>query len=469
MMVFLRWSPLLTCLRGRAAAPGLAWSLALSAICWPALAQTSGALQAANPDTAAPAVPLVLPPTGSAAPQERPADLARAKEIWQRANERVAEFPRGHVDLLRWEAKNPGEAPPATSGKAGPAPLDLAQALRLSLRHRPDLFTHADMNSLETGAVQVAYVKHVREVQRAWVDAVAARQRWRQMSELWDATRTGSELGRRMVVAGNWSQAKLMREQLTQASAWQTSVDAQGAALVAQERLAQLLGLWDADSASQLGERLPASLPAVPARPTPGAGVSETTLESAVLRSHPLLALQRTEAERDLAAVSPGRRKVWNEAVDASLAALLDPEATPTPPHMGNLSLLRDHSLERAIEAESALLRAASERRSMARQAWANLQARHASAVHAQAVVAQLQSALEQETVLRYNGMLQSSWDLLASARERMQSLDAASQARRDFWLAQADMQALLGGADYAGPDTSSNAGAGAAKAPAGH
>lgn len=469
MMVFRRLSPPSTCLRGRIATPALAWSLALSAVCSPALAQMAGALQAANPDTAAPAVPLVLPPTGSAAPQERPADLARAKEIWQRANERVAEFPRGHVDLLRWEAKNPGEAPPATSGKAGPAPLDLAQALRLSLRHRPDLFTRADMNALDTGAVQVAYAKHVREVQRAWVDAVAARQRWRQMSELWDATRTGSELGRRMVVAGNWSQAKLMREQLTQASAWQTSVDAQGAAMVAQERLAQLLGLWDADSASQLGERLPASLPAVPPRPTPGAGVSETTLESTVLRSHPLLALQRTEAERDLAAANPGRRKAWNDVVDTSLAALPDPGTSSTPPHIGNLSLLRDHPLERAIEAESALLRAASERRSMARQAWAALQARHASAVHAQNVVAQLQSALEQETLLRYNGMLQSSWDLLASARERMQSLDAASQARRDFWLAQADMQALLGGADYAGPDTSSNAGAGAAKAPAGH
>jgi hypothetical protein len=41
-------------------------------------------------------------------------------------------------------------------------------------------------------AVQVAYAKHVREVQRAWVDAVAARQRWRHANEVWEATRTGS-------------------------------------------------------------------------------------------------------------------------------------------------------------------------------------------------------------------------------------------------------------------------------------
>ncbi|MDZ4103817.1 MAG: hypothetical protein U1E12_19290 [Hydrogenophaga sp.] len=467
MTVFRRLSPPLKSNPGRAAA----LSLALSAVCWSAQAQTSNALQAADPATpATTAAPLLLPPTGSAAALERPADIARAREIWQRANERVAEFPRGHIDLLRWESKNPGETAPApTDTNAKPTPLDLAQALRLSLRQRPELFTHADMNALEAGAVQVAYARHVRDVQRSWVDAVSARQSARQMSELWEATRTGSELGRRMVVAGNWSQAKLMREQLTEASAWQMNVNAQGEALAALERLAQLLGLWEANAVSQLGERLPESLPAVPTRPTPGAGLTEATLEAAVLRADPLLALQRVEAQRELGAVSANRRQVWAAAADAALSAMPDPGTTATPPHIGNLSLLRDHPLERATRAEARLLRAAGERRSMARQAWAQLQARHASAQHAQNVVGQLQAALEQETLLRYNGMLQSSWDLLASARERMQSLDTALQARRDYWRAQADWQALLAGADYAGPDTSSTAGAGAAKAPAGH
>ncbi len=467
MMDLRRLSPPLKSTPGRLAA----LSLVLSTACWPALAQTPGALQAANPATPSSAsATMTLPAAGATAAPERPADLARAREIWQRANERVAEFPRGHIDLLRWEASNPGDvAPVGTDAGTKAEPLDVGQALRLSLRQRPDLFTRAGMNALEAGAVQVAYAKHVRDLQRAWVDAVSARQSWRQMSEVWDATRTGSELGRRMVVAGNWSQARLMREQLTEASAWQASVNAQAAALAAQERLAQLLGLWDAKTVAQLGERLPASLPPAPLRATPGEGLSEALLEAAVLRADPLLARQQIEAQRELAAVPPGRRQAWQTAVEAALAAMPEPGTTPTPPHIDNLSLLRDHTLERSIDAEARLLRAASERRSMARQAWATLQARHASALHAQGVVAQLQTALEQETLLRYNGMLQSSWELLASARERMQSLDAALQARRDYWRAQADWQALLAGADYAGPDTTSNAGAGAANAPAGH
>lgn len=465
MMVFRRNPPPLSRTRLRTALLSLAccaW--------WPAQAQMPGALQAANPDTASSAVPLVLPATGSADPQERPADLARAREIWQRANQRVAEFPRGHIDLLRWEAKNPGQTAPAPAqGSAAGAPLDLAQALRLSLRQRPDLFTRAGMNAPEQAAVQVAYADHVRELQRAWIDAVAAQQSWRHTAEMWEATRTGSELGRRMVGAGNWSQARLLREQLLEAGAWQTSVAAQGSALMAQERLAQQIGLWDAEAVAQLGARLPTSLPAVPARLAPGEGLSEKTLEAAVLRADPLLAQQRTLAERDLIALSSGRRQAWNDAVDAALSALPDPGTAATPPHIDNLSLLRDHPLERAVEAEAKLLRAAGERRSMARQAWAQLQMSHARAVHAQDVVAKLQAALEQETLLRYNGMLQSSWELLASARERMQSLDSALQARRDFWRAQADWQALLAGARYAGPDNDSSPGAGAGATPAGH
>jgi len=64
--------------------------------------------------------------------------------------------------------------------------------------------------------------------------------------------------------------------------------------------------------------------------------------------------------------------------------------------------------------------------------------------------------------------MLQSTWDLLASARERMASLDTALQARRAYWLALADWQALLAGADAIGPGTPFSSGISPAAA-AGH
>ena len=464
MTVFRRASPPPPATRTRAVlCIGLALAFAS------AQAQEAGALQAADPAHAGSAPPpLRLPDPGSADAQAQPADIAAARAIWQRANARVAEFPRGHIDLLRQEAGHTGPAA-APGGASAPPPLDLAQALRLSLRQRPELFTHADMNPLALAQVRVAYAVHVRELQRTWIDAVTTRQRARLLADMLDATRTGSELGRRMVVAGNWSQARQVREQLLEASAWQAAVAAQGEALAAQEQLAQRLGLWDAADVARLGERLPESLPAPPPTPSPGPGLDAGSIEAAALRSHPSLALERIEAQRQRAALGDDRRAAWQRAVDAALVALPDPGSAPTPPHIGDLSLLRDHALERAVEADAKLLRLAAERRAMARQAWAHLQVQHAAALHAQNVVGPLQAALAQETLLRYNGMLQSSWELLASARERLASLDAAQQARRGFWLAQADWQALLAGADYADSATAPSSTGGGSAAPAGH
>ena len=404
-------------------------------------AQPSTALDAANPASPVAAPRVALPTMGRADTPTLPGDLASARAVWQRANERVAEFPRGHADLLRWESSQKPEAQTAAPRSAA---MDFAEALRLSLRHRPGLFTHADMNPLARAQVQTAHASHVRDLQLAWIDAVVSRQRERLLDDVLDATRTGSELGRRMVVAGNWSQARQMREQLVEASAWQASVNARDASLRTLEHLALLLGIWDAQAVARLGDQLPDSLPVLPASPWPGDGTGAADGEAAALRNHPTMAQARLLAARDASALTPARRKAWDDAVEKAL----DDSSATAPPHIDNLSLLRDTTLARAMNAEAELLQQASARRSMARQAWANLQLRHASAMHAQNVVAQLQASLEQETQLRYNGMLQSTWELLASARDRMASLDAALQARQAYWVAHADWQAVLSGAD---------------------
>ncbi|MDO8903510.1 hypothetical protein [Hydrogenophaga sp.] len=437
----------------------------------PAWGQTSPVpgLLAADPTATVPAPPtLTLPTPGSPQPVEAPADIQQAREIWRRANERVAEFPRGHIDLLRWEAANPDRVRPTplpTNANAGS--LGVGEALRMSLRHRPDLYTRTGMNALARAEVQVAFAQHRRALERAWIDAVAARQAARHASEVLDATQVGSELGRRMVQAGNWSHAKLMREQLTEASAWQAAANAQIASLQAREKLAGLMGLWDAASVAELDQRLPDSLPALPVNALPGPGLAEADIESAVLRSHPTLEQALQDAQRRFAGLSGGRWDAWVKASEAALQAMPEQAGAglATAPHLDDLALLRDHPLDGAVQAQAKLLNKAAQRRSMARESWAQVRLRHASARQAQDVVSKLQTALEQETLLRYNGMLQSSWDLLASARERIGSLDTALQARRDFWRAHSDWQALLAGADYTGPDAPTATGAGAASA----
>lgn len=446
-----------------------AWLAALAMTAAQAAHPTPPALQAADPLHPSSAPPLSWPDMGHTDVVELPTEVDQARAVWQRANQRVAEFPRGHMDLLQWEARQPG-ATGTTPAKANDTPLTFAMALQRSLRLRPDLFVQAGMNAPEQAEVRVRFAAHVRELQRAWIDALAARQRLLLVREAHEATRTGSELGQRMVNAGNWSQARLARERLLQASAWFAVVQAQAMELGARERLARLLGQWQADEVARLDESLGATLPAVPKQISPGTGIDAANVEAAVLRSHPTLARDRQLAQRQFDAVNPERWQAWRRAVDGALQAMPDEGAADTlqPPRIEDLSLLRDHPLARAAQIESDLLRQAAERRSMAREAWAQLQMRHTAAVHAQDVVVELQGQLAQDSLLRYNGMLQSTWELLAGARDRLQALDEALQARRDFWRAQADWQALLSGTDYRPPDDPSTSGA-APTAPAGH
>ena len=438
MTPFQRRRPLLRrlVLAGLLALPGLS-----------AQAQTE-AQRAADPNTPTPAI--ATPPAQPAAvePPALPGSPAEALKQWQQANARVAAFPRGHIDILRAEAKDGAgiTEPPGTA-----SPLSADDALRQSLRLRPELLGNPSGNAMAQSARHQALLAHVAELRRAWVDAVAAGQALNLQQARQDAARSGAELGRRMVQAGNWSQARLLREQLAETRETASLLQAQQAALGAHERLARLLGLWQADAVAQLAQRLPAELPAPP-EPLEGSG---NDIETRVLASDATLSLQRIDAARDIGATPSAQRAAWDQALQESAASLAAATLPAAPLTLRDARLGKDHGLERAVSAEAGLLRAAVARRSAAREAWGRLQAQHALAQQTQAVILPLQTALEQETLLRYNGMLQSTWELLEASRERLAATAAAAQARRDFWTAQLDWQLLLAGGAYQPPGDS--------------
>jgi outer membrane protein TolC len=57
-----------------------------------------------------------------------------------------------------------------------------------------------------------------------------------------------------------------------------------------------------------------------------------------------------------------------------------------------------------------------------------------------------LRQRIAEENVLRYNGMLIGVFELLADARAQIAGVNAAIDALRDFWLAQADLDMALVG-----------------------
>ena len=83
--------------------------------------------------------------------------------------------------------------------------------------------------------------------------------------------------------------------------------------------------------------------------------------------------------------------------------------------------------------------------RSTVREAYFGYRSAHDLALHYRDEVVPLHRFIQEETLLRYSGMLVSVWELLAETRQQVLSVNSALQAQRDFWLTDAALQSALG------------------------
>jgi len=421
----------------------------------------------AQPLAADPAalVPFVTYRSAVVSPQQVPSSTDVRLADWVRANADVGQNLRGHIDILKWEAANPTPVPTAESAASpqASAPLTPNQAVALALQHQPGLIAVPQANALARAQLDAQVLTLSHAVHRAWVIAVAARQTEAYLRQVAQAAETGAELGQRMTRVGNWSRAQLLQEQLLQSAATSALAQAQLAAFSATEDLVRLLGLWG--RAAQLN--LPAQLPALPATVT-----DMPELEAPALRNQPELTLARIDAAQATAGVAESHLRQWQQARDAALQGASRPTEpvlglTRTAPVLDPRQVPMTHALERALRTQAQAHSLAVATRSQAREAYYRYRTAVDMAQH-QREAATLAVALQDEVQLRYNGMLQSTWDLLASARVRLQSEVTASEAQRDAWLAYLDLQAVQSGAVVNFSSTSSAAGI-APAANAGH
>ena len=381
-------------------------------------------------------------------------------EAWRRANEAVGQHLRGHADILAREPALPAQTPEATS------PLSLRQAMTLALRQRPELWAGPALNALETAHINARVAQLSHQVNRAWIDAVAASQSLTYLRDALAATEAGAELARRMAAVGNWTQAQHIQTRLQQSAAASALAVAQQQSDGARERLVRLLGL--SGDAARIA--LPLRLPELPATP-----LAETGLEATALRQNPALGLARANAAREQGGVSRHDLADW-QSVQASIepgagpgaddALALNSLVTRAPVLTARQNSLR-HTLEAAISTQAEAETRASRASSLAREAYSRYRWAHEQARHQRDDVVLWRTALQEETQARYNGMLLSTWDLLASAGARIRSVNAALLAQRDFWLAHTDLQGVLAGLDIDFSSETSGPAQGASAQPA--
>ena len=287
------------------------------------------------------------------------------------------------------------------------------------------------------------------DTRRAWYGAVAAQQGAIYMEQVKDATEAGAELARRMALAGNWSKLQQAREQAFYADAVAQLARARQASTSEREKLTRLMGL------SATSFLLPDRLPDLPGAPRESGAAQAQAMGNR---------LDLLMAQKELAGLSASlgltRSTRFINLLDLSYLREQGANGGRSSGYEIELQIpLFDWGSARVARAEATYMQAvqraagaAVNARSEVRESYTAYRTAFDISRHYRDEIVPLKKRISDEQLLRYNGMLISVFELLADAREQVASVNAAIEAQRDFWIADAALQAALTGAGSGGP-----------------
>ena len=285
----------------------------------------------------------------------------------------------------------------------------------------------------------------IAETRRAYFKAVAAQQILAYVDQVRTAAQTSADLARRLGQAGTFSKLTQAREIAFYADVMAQFGRARQSANAERERLTRVLGLWGPNAAYRLADRLPDVPKELP---------EQTDIEAAAIAQRLDIRMARIEVEG--LARSYGLTQA-TRFVNVLEGSYLNTTATGEPKKTGyeiDLSIpIFDFGTTRVAEAENVYLQAANRlaelavnARSEVREQYDFHRINHELATHYLATVVPMRKAISEENILRYNGMLISTFELLADTREQIAAVVAAIEAQRDFWVSDADLQTALSG-----------------------
>jgi outer membrane protein TolC len=317
--------------------------------------------------------------------------------------------------------------------------FDLAALLTLPVRSK------IEQRRFEQAKLQAALqaVTLAADTRKAWYTAVAAAQASSFSDQVRASAEAAAELAGRMRAAGNWSALDAARERAYYQDALTQQAQARLQAGAAREALVRLLGVADPSLAFTLPDRLP-DLPAQPRAPD--------NAEAQALSQRLDVLIARQDAEATAQALGLTRATGFIDVFEAGYANKSTTGAARQDGYQVSLELpLFDWGGARVARAEASYMRAvhrtsevAVKARSEVRLAYAAYRANYDIARRYRDEVVPLHKQIADEVLLRYNGMLASTFELLAESREQMASVNAAIAAQRDFWIADTNLQSAM-------------------------
>jgi outer membrane protein TolC len=283
------------------------------------------------------------------------------------------------------------------------------------------------------------------DTRKAWFTAVAANQSARYAEQVREAAQASAELAQRMARVGNLSSLDQAREQAFSAEATAQLARARHNATAAREQLARLMGVWGEHTAFQLPDRLP---------DLPAAARDAANIESLAMQQRLDVRLSKLDTESTARALGLTKATGFVNVLDAGY---VNSSKSGSPREngyevalaipifdWGGAGVARAQALY--MQAVHRTAHAATVARSQVREAYSAYRTTYDVARQYRDEVVPLQKKISEETMLRYNGMLASVFELLADARSQVTGVNAAIQAQRDYWIAETDLQAAING-----------------------
>ncbi|HSI47954.1 MAG TPA: TolC family protein [Ideonella sp.] len=283
------------------------------------------------------------------------------------------------------------------------------------------------------------------EARKAFFGAVAAQELVIYAERVKLAADASSELARRMLQAGNLSRLQQMREQSFYADATASLARARHQAVAQRERLARALGL----SGESLGFRLPERLPDLP-----GSAFEPQDAEQTAVRKRLDVLMAKRDAEATAKSLGLTKATRFINVLEVGYAEKRQTGEARQGGYEIELELpLFDFGSTRAARAEATYMQSvhraaevATNARSEVRESYSAYRTAYDLARHYRDEVVPLRKRMSDENMLRYNGMLTGVFELLADARDQVNSVTGAVESLRDFWIAETDLQSALTG-----------------------
>jgi outer membrane protein, multidrug efflux system len=298
-------------------------------------------------------------------------------------------------------------------------------------------------------------IRLAADTRKAWISAVAAQQTAQYAAQAKIAAEASGELARRMARVGNWSKLNQAKEQAMLMDAATMQAKSENAAFSEREKLIRLMGLWG----EQTQFKLPDRLPDLPKEVRDSQGIEMQALSQRLdVRA---AAMQAGYVAKSLGFV---RASGFINALDLTVI-----RETTTDQTTGDKERKRGWELELPIplfdwggaanaraqatymQSVAQVRKSAITARSEAREAWHSYRTAHDIAKNYRDEIVPLRKFINDENLLRYNGMLIGVFELFSDTRTNILTVSASIDSLRDFWLIETDLQTALTGTSPGG------------------